>query len=180
MSGSLLPLSPCLALLHAGRRQARTPCDAQLALGLWDGVLRWGVFPPAAAAVPKPCSWGRQELQNGVSPHLLGQSLCWQQDIRGFAGWCLSSAEVFSFLSKGWVFGEGQPFSPPGRPREKWSPSRRSQERVLSARGCAGSSAASPHPPGRDAVLLSPRPWTAEGSRGFGPKKPVLLGRGLL
>lgn len=102
-SGSCPPLSPCLALLQArGRHRHFAPYN--LPLGF-----RRSVFLPAELPIPQLCSGGGQEQQNGASPHLLGQNCRLSE----------ASAGTFQFLSKGFVFGEGQPFSLPGRWKEK-------------------------------------------------------------
>lgn len=70
---------------------------------------RWGVFLTAELLIPQLCYRGGQEQQNGDSPHLLGQNCRLSE----------ASAGTFQFLSKGCMFGEGQPFSLPGRWKEK-------------------------------------------------------------
>lgn len=89
---------------YAGKRQAWAPCPHSLPLGFG-----WGVFLPSELPIPQLCSRGGQKQQNGASPHLLGQNCRLSE----------ASAGTFQFLSKDCMFGEGQPFSLPGRWKEK-------------------------------------------------------------
>lgn len=66
----------------------------------------WGVFLPSEFPHPPALL---QEQQNKASPHLLRQN----------CGPSEASATASQFLSKGCMFGEGQPFLLPGRWKEK-------------------------------------------------------------